>query len=234
MSKSQTDHKDLKNHISSLDTKTLQNVLNTRFGVSIKDLEEIISGNPDAAKKIGEFGRQGRFASKYAPKAAQSIIDGIQGTLALNEATASILQEAGKADIKIQKAGSKTLLSNQRYNHDKSENAQEYAASKELEDKRHDYANAYIEMRSFYDQYFLSIDEDSRLEQQGFRPDLKQIKEDQRIQEQTISHLLEHGKNDHLELLPTKDYLTTEFNEVGGVLDTIKGFLSSVKSGLGI
>lgn len=233
MSKKQSDSKVLKNHISSLDTKTLQNVLSSRFGVSLQDLEDVVAGNTETAKRIGEFGRQGRFANKYAPKIAQSIVDGIQGTLAMNEATAQVLQAAGKADTAILKHANKTLQANQRYNHDKTEIAQEYAAAKSLEDKRHEYATTYIEMRAFYDEYFLSVDEDSRLEQQGLRPDLKQIKEDQRIQEQEIGHLLEHGENHYLELLPAKDYVETQFNQVGGTLSTIKGFLSSVKSGLG-
>lgn len=223
----------LKNHITSLDTKTLQNVLAERFGVSIDALEKVLSGDKEVAKQIGEYGRKGRFASKYAPKVMQSILEGIEGTVAINEATAKVLQAAGKGDTKIRKEGSKTLLANQRYNHDKTEISQEYQAANKLEQQRHDYAVTYIELRALYDEYFLTIDEDARLAEQGFRPDLKQIQEDQRNLEKQMDHLLQHGNQSHLELIPSKDYLETEFREVGGVKDTIKGFLSSVKSGLG-
>lgn len=224
----------LKNHISSLDTKTLQNVLKERFGFGIEDLESALSGNKDAAKAIGEFGRQGRFASKYAPKISQSILDGIEGTVAVNEATASLLQAAGKGDTKILKAGNKTLLANQRYRHDKEEISRDYASSNALEDKRHEYAKAYIELRSLYDEYFLSVDEDARLEEQSYRPELKQIQEAQRHNEKLMDHLLQYGDNAQPELIPGKNYVDRDFEEVGGILGTVKGFLSSVKSAIGM
>lgn len=223
----------LKNHIISLDTKTLQNVLSERFGVSIDSLEKVLSGDKKVAKQLGEYGRIGRFASKYAPKVTQSILDGIEGTVAINEATAKVLQAAGKGDTKIRKDGSKTLLANQRYNHDKAEISQDYDAARKLEATRHDYAVTYIELRSYYDEYFLSIDEDARLVEQGYRPELKQVHEDQRMFEKEMDHLLQYGNQGHFELMPGRDYLETEFREVGGAKDTIKGFLSSVKSALG-
>lgn len=224
----------LKNHISALDTKTLQNVCKERFGVSLEDVEAVLSGDVNKAKQIGEFGRQGRFASKYAPKVAQSVIDGIEGTLALNEATSKILQTAGKADTKIRKDGYKTLLANQRYNHDKEEIAKEYDSSRQLENLRHEYATNYLEIRSLYDRHFLSVDEDARLAEQAYRPELKQIQEADRQNERLMDHVLQYGDKSHSEYLVSKDYLDTDFREVGGVLQTIKGFLSSAKSAIGL
>lgn len=224
----------LKNHISSLDTKTLQNVLKERFGFGIDDLENALQGNQETAKKLGEFGRQGRFAVKYAPKITQSMLDGIEGTVAVNEATSSLLQAAGKGDTKIRKAGSKTLLANQRFNHDKAEISEEYNAARALEEKRHEYARSYIELRSLYDEYFLSIDEDTRLAEQTYRPELKQLQETQRHNEKLMDHLLQYGDRSQPELLPAKDYVETGFSEIGGVLSTVKGFLNSVKSSVGL
>lgn len=223
----------LKNHISSLDTKTLQNVLKERFGFGLDDMEEALSGNQEKAKEIGEFGRQGRFAAKYAPKVAQSILDGIEGTLAINEASASLLQAAGKADTKIVKAGNKTLLANQRYAHDKTETNQEYNASKEYETKRHEYATNYIELRSLYDQYFLTVDEDMRLTQQNYRPEIKQIQEVERHSEQLMDHLLQRGEESRVDLIPAKDYLDSDVTSLGRPLAALKGVISNVKSALG-
>ena len=222
----------LKNHITSLDTKTLQKVASERFGYGIDDLNAVLQGNESKAQEIAEFGRQGRLTQKYAPIVAQSIMDGIEGTKVLNVETAKILKAAGSADTAILKAGKDSLLANQKYSHEKVEIAAEYGLAKQQEQKRHDYAKTYIELKYLYDSYFLSVDQDARLQEQSYRPDMKQLQEDETAKQRRLDHLLAYGDRADTGLLVERDYAQSSFNG-SGILGTVKGFINSVKQSAG-
>lgn len=222
----------LKNHITSLDTKTLQNVLKERFGYSIEDMMSVLAGDKEKAKQIAEFGKQGRIASKFAPKVAQAILDGIEGTKELNVQTANLLKAAGAADTAISKAGQGTLLANQKYNNQKQENALEYSLANNQEKVRHEYAVSFLELKYFYDTYFLEVEQDARLVEQSNRPELKQLSEEERYEQQLLDHLLTHGEASEVDLVTRRDYLESSPGGTG-VLGTVKGFLSAVRSGAG-
>jgi hypothetical protein len=222
----------LKNHVSDLDTKTLQNVLKDRFGYSLEDFQAVLSGDREKAKEIAEFGKQGRIASKYAPRVAQAILDGIEGTKELNVQTANLLKAAGSANAAIEKAGQSTLLANQKYNNQKAENALDYSLANNQEKVRHDYAMTYIESKYFYDTYFLTIDADAKQLEQTNRPEMKQITEDERYEIAVLDHLLTHGEKSDTDLVVARDYQESS-HKGSGILGTVKGFLGSIKSGAG-
>lgn len=222
----------LKNHVLDLDTKTLQNVLKERFGFGIDDLQAVLDGDKDKAKAIAEFGKKGRIASKYAPKVAQAILDGIEGTKELNVQTASLLKSAGSANLAIEKAGQGTLLANQKYNHQRSENALEYDLANNQEGLRHDYAKTYIESKYFYDTYFMTVDADTKQLDQTNRPEVKQITEDERYEQAVMDHLLAHGDSSQVDLVSQRDYLESSHSD-SGILDTVKNFIGAIKSGAG-
>lgn len=222
----------LKNHVTGLDTKTLQNVLKERFGYSIEDMQAVLAGDKDKAKEIAEFGKQGRIASKYAPRVAQAILDGIEGTKEVNVQTANLLKAAGSANAAIEKAGQSTLLANQKYNNQKAENALEYSLANNQEKVRHEYQMTYLESKYFYDTYFLTVDADAKQAEQTNRPEFKQLTEDERYEQQVLDHLLTHGENSRTELLVSRDYLESS-PQGSGILGTVKGFLGAIKSGAG-
>ncbi|WP_445631162.1 hypothetical protein [Nostoc sp. DSM 114167] len=216
----------LKNHITPK-TRKLNQVLKTKFGVTLDDFTSAMMGDVVKVQKIGELARQGRLSAEFAPKLAQAYQEIINGSTAYNKAISEVLVNAGKSAIEIDKAVINATLANTQYGHKRSELAAELVNARNAENQRHNYQMNYTQIKGYIDAYLVGVEQRTTILEQSNRPQLKQIDADEAYQTKVINHVLADGDNSRVDLIPQKNYQPR----------TIKQFLfdkfSAVQSALG-
>jgi hypothetical protein len=220
----------IKNHVTKK-AKRISGILQGKYGLNIALLDKALKGDQQALKLIGEAGKQGQLTQELMPMLAECYQAAIKGTEEYNKGISAILKQGASSAIAIDKASSQAMLANQKYGNQRSETAAEFAAAKSSETIRHQYALNYIQLKAYIDRYITKVDNDSKLTDQANRPELKQIDEDARYQVAAAKHLLQHGENANLELLPYREYATVRegdksfsFKEKLGQLASSLGF----------
>lgn len=224
----------IKNHIDRKGTKRITGLLKGKFGLDISDLNKALAGDKSALKIIGEAGRQGQLTQELMPILEEAYINLIKGTEAYNKGIANIAKQGANSAIAIDRSVSQAMLANQKYGHQRKELAGEFAAAKSTEDIRHQYAVNYIQLKAYIEQYLMRVDGNAKLIEQANRPEVKQMGEDSRYELAAAKHLLEHGDNARLDLLPRREYATvTEGNQTNTFKQSIQQKFSGVLSALG-
>lgn len=195
----------LKDHITPK-TRKLNQVLKTKFGVTLEDFTHAMMGDVTKAKKIGELARQGRLSAEFAPKIAQAFQEIINGSTAYNKAISEVLVNAGKSGIEIDKAVINATLANTQYGHKRTELAAELVNARNAENKRHSYQMNYQEIKGYIDAYLVGVDQNTAILDQSRRPELKQIDADEAYQAKVINHVLADGDNSRVDLISQKNY----------------------------
>ncbi|NEP63542.1 MAG: hypothetical protein F6K31_42705 [Symploca sp. SIO2G7] len=218
----------IKDHVTS--SKTVVNLLNSKFGFSVEDLEAALSGDRKKLQKFGEAARQGRLTKEMMPLLEQASLDIIQGTEVYNTSMANILKNGASSSSKIDKASQNTILANQRYINQKKEQKTEAVYRWDAEKSRHQYTLNFMQLRAYIDQYLNTVDNEAALDQQSNRPELKQVAENRRYSSTTAKHLIENGSEARLDLLPRKEYLANSSPKV----NVAKQFLNNLRQALGV
>ncbi|MCC5654405.1 hypothetical protein LC609_32415 [Nostoc sp. XA013] len=195
----------LKDHITPK-TRKLNQVLRTKFGVTLDDFTSAMMGDVAKAQKIGELARQGRLSAEFAPKLAQAYQEIINGSTAYNKAIAEVLVNAGKSAIEIDKAVMNATLANSQYGHRRSELAAELINARNSENQRHNYQMNYQQIKGYIDAYLVGVDQKTTILDQSHRPELKQIDADEAYQAKVINHVLADGDNSRVDLISQKNY----------------------------
>ncbi len=195
----------LKNHITPKG-KRLAQVLSNKFGVTLADFENALSGDLKAAEKIGELAKQGHIYSEYASKFAQMYSEIISGSEAYNRALSEILGQAGRSAIAIDKEVSKTLLANQRYEHQRKELALDFVQSRSAEKNRHNYELNFSQIKGYIDAHLVSVDNRASMVEQSHRTEVKQIAADEQMQKRHLNEALNRGDDARYDLIPEKNY----------------------------
>ncbi|MBD2249460.1 hypothetical protein [Nostoc sp. FACHB-888] len=138
----------LKNHVTPK-ARRINQVLKTKFGVSLDDFTNAMMGDVTSAQKIGELARQGRLSAEFAPKLAEAYHQIINGTTAQNKAISEVLVNAGKSAIEIDKAVMNATLANAQYAHKRSELAAEFVNARNTENQRHNYQMNYTQIKGY-------------------------------------------------------------------------------------
>lgn len=211
----------LKNHVSPKG-KRLAKALNNKFGVTLADFDAAVQGDIQAAQKIGELARQGRLSSEFAPRLAQAYIEIMQGSEAYNKATADILIQAGKSAAAIDKSVAQTILANTKYEHQRKELAQQFSIDRKTENIRHQYQMNYAQMKGYIDAHLVFIDNQVSLLEQSYRPEIKQIAAEEKLDNKEMNEALTKGDSARFDLIPERNY-------TGG----IKAKLLELKAALG-
>lgn len=201
----------IKDHITPK-AKRITGLLKGKYGLGLDTFNKALKGDLGAIKLIGEAGRQGAKTSELAPMLAEAYINLIKGTEEYNKAVSQIVKQGATSAINIDKAASQALLANQKYGHQRSELAAEFVAAKTAEKVRHKYSMNYIKIKSYIDQYLTQIDNNAKTLEQANRPYMKQIEEDTRYETVVTKHLLQHGENAQVDLIPQKQYATVQEN----------------------
>jgi hypothetical protein len=216
----------LKNHITPK-AKRINQVIQSKFGVTLDDFTSAMMGDATSAKKIGELARQGRLSAELAPKLAEAYHAIINGSTAYNKAISEVLVNAGKSAIEIDKATMQATGANTQYGHKRSELAAEFVNSRNTENQRHSYQMNYTQIKGYIDAYLVGIDNRSTLIEQSNRPELKQIAADESYETKVINHVLSAGDNARIDLIPHKQYQPTKVREV------LAEKFTAIKSALG-
>lgn len=195
----------LKDHITPK-TRKLNQVLRTKFGVTLNDFVSAMMGDVAKAQEIGELARQGRLSAEFAPKLAQAYQEIINGSTVYNKAIAEVLVNAGKSAIEIDKAVINATLANTQYGHKRTELAAELVNARNAENKRHEYQMNYQQIKGYIDAYLVGVDQKTAILDQSNRPELKQIDADEAYQAKVINHVLADGDNSRVDLISQKNY----------------------------
>lgn len=224
----------IKNHIDRKGTKRITGLLKGKFGLDISDLNKALAGDKAALKMIGEAGRQGQLTQELMPILEEAYLNLIKGTEVYNKSVANIVKQGANSAIAIDRSVSQTMLANQKYGNQRKELAAEFASAKSSETIRHQYAINYIQLKAYIEQYLMRVDGNAKLIEQANRPEVKQMGEDSRYELAAAKHLLEHGDNSRLDLLPRREYATVqEGNKVTTFKENIQQKFSGVLSALG-
>jgi len=202
----------IKNHVAPK-AKRLANILPAKFGFGLDVLDKALQGDQTALKTIGEAGRQGHQIIELMPLLTEAYLATMKGTEEYNKGVAAILKQGASSGLAIDKAVSQVMLTNTKYGNQQKEGGQEYLAAKTAEAKRHQYTLNYIALKAYIEQYITQVDNNSKLADQANRPELKQIDEEARYQTTVAKHLLQHGDNAKVELLPHREYATVTEGE---------------------
>jgi hypothetical protein len=218
----------IKNHVTKK-AKRISGILQGKYGFGLDLLDKALQGDQNALKSIGEAARQGQQVQELMPLLTEAYIALIKGTEEYNKGVSTILKQGASSAIAIDKAASQALLANQKYGHQRSELAAEFTAAKTSEETRHQYAVNYIQLKAYIDQYLTKVDNDAKLVDQSYRPELKQVDEDKRYQMTAAKHLLQNGETARLDLMPKREYATvTEGNKVMTFREKLKGLASAL------
>lgn len=217
----------LKNHITPKAGR-LNQVLKTKFGVSLEDFTSAMMGNVDDAKKIGELARQGRLSTELAPTLAAAYNEIINGSTAYNKAISEVLINAGKSAIEIDKVAMNATLANTHYAHRRSELASEFLNARKAETQRHKYQMNHQQIKGYIDVYLAGVDQKASLLDQSNRPEIKQLAADEAYETKVINEHLVRGEKARTDLITQKDYRTTNFKEL------LVSKFTTVKSALGL
>jgi hypothetical protein len=223
----------IKNHISPK-AKRLTNLLPGKFGIDIPLLDKALKGDQKALQIIGEAGRQGALTQELMPILSEAYLNCIKGTEEYNKGVALITKQGATSAINIDKAVSATVLAGQKYDNQRKELKGEYVAAKTSENLRHQYAVNYIRIKAYVDQYLQRVDGDSKIIDQSNRPEIKQIDENARYEVTAAKHLLQHGDNANLGLIPRRQYNTVvEGDKAIPVRNNLSRLGSTIASALG-
>jgi hypothetical protein len=223
----------LKNHISHK-ARRINSLLQNKFGFSLVDVDKALQGDKTALQAIGEAARQGQIAIELMPLLESACTTIQKGTEQYNRSISNILKQGASSAINIDKAVSQAMLANQKYAHQRTELAGEFASNRTAENQRHNYAVNYIQLKAYIDQYLAKVDGNAKLLEQTNRPEIKQFDEDNRYDSAVAKHLLQHGDNARLELLPKREYVqVTEDKKTVTVKETLIQKFGSIMSALG-
>jgi hypothetical protein len=219
-----------KNHVTP-NAKRITGLLKGKYGFGLELLEKALQGDQTALKTIGEAARQGQQIQELMPLLTDAYLANIKGTEEYNKGISAILKQGASSAISIDKATAQASLANTKYVNQRKEGKLDYMVAKATETTRHDYALNYVRLKAYIDQYLTKVDNESKLIDQANRPELKQIDEEARYNMAAAKHLLQHGENANLELIPHREYATVaegekrfSFKEKLGQLASSLGF----------
>ena len=220
----------LKNHVTGgviPKSRRINQVLKTKFGVSLDDFTNAMMGDVASTQKIGEMARQGRLSAEFAPKIAQAYHEIINGSTAYNKAISEVLVNAGKSAIEIDKAVMNATLANSQYGHKRSELAAEFVNARHTENQRHNYQMNYTKIKGYIDAYLVGVDNQATLIDQKNRPEIKQLSANEAHQTKLMNEALNRGDDARFDLITQKNYQPS----------TVRGVLAekfvAIKSALG-
>lgn len=223
----------IKNHVSRK-AKRISNVLKGKFGFDLATVNKALQGDKNALQSIGEAARQGQQVIELMPLLKDACATIEKATEEYNKSVADILKQGANSAINIDKATMQTMLANQKYGHQRSELAAEFAVAKQTETSRHQYAINYIQLKAYIDQYLTKVDNDAKLIDQTNRPELKQFDENTRYETAVSKHLLQHGDNARIDLIPKREYVVrNEQGTASTFQERIAKSFSGILSGLG-
>jgi hypothetical protein len=197
----------VRDHVSTYD-KQIKKATAVKFGINNALIIRAVNGDEKALKEIGDMGKLGERLVLAMPLIRENLKSYIEGTTEYNTALADIYKSGSKGAIAIDKAGGDVSLENTRYNNLVEEYKTKLFAQLEAENQRHDDSMDVIELQAWIDTQMATVNAKANLESISNKPFLAQMKADADYANKKLQHLLEHGSDSDLSLIPKKHFST--------------------------
>ncbi|WP_414755585.1 hypothetical protein [Anabaena sp. CCY 9910] len=193
-------------------------------GVTVAELQQALTGDQVALKKLGSMYREGKMAAALMPAIIETIKTKVTNEQEWNKFLGEFVSSGSKAEVEIQKAKRESSFANVRYLDDMFELKEQFKASLEMERGRHNWTVDYNRAKLFADMVIQDVEGQVRLLEQGSRIKLKQMNEDQAYELKTAQHLLEYGDSADLSLIHKRDY-AEKVSSPSGVIRRLRNAL---------
>jgi hypothetical protein len=197
----------VRDHISSYG-KNVRQATDAKFGINNSLIMRAVNGDERALQEIGDLGKTGKRLALAMPTIRENLKAYIDGITEYNTSLADIYKTGGKGAVSIDKAGGELSLEDTRYINLIEEYKTKLFAQLEAEYQRHDDSLDVIELQAWIDSQMQTVNAQANLESITNKPFLAQMREDEKYEEQKIKHMLEHGSDSDLSLIPKKEYST--------------------------
>lgn len=197
----------VRDHVSTYG-KNVKQATGAKFGINNALIVRAVNGDEDALKQIRDCGKTGERLALTIPAIRDNLKAYIDGITEYNTSLADIYKTGGKGAAAIDKSGGELALEDTRYLNLTEEYKTKLFAQLESEYQRHDDAMDVIELQAWVDKLMKTVDAQANLESITNKPFLAQMREDEKYEQQKIKHLLEHGSESDLSLIPQKHYAT--------------------------
>jgi len=212
----------VKDHVSGYG-KDVRRATNKKFGITNQLIVKAAMGDEKSLTQIADMGKVGERLTLAMPSIKEHLKNYIQGNTQYNQTLAELYKEGGKGALAIDKAASDLTLENTKFNNLLEEYKAKLFASLEAESIRHDDQMDLIELQAWVDAQTKEVDINAQFETVTNKPFLAQLKADEDYENKRIQHILEHGSQKDLKLLPRKQYVT---NPLKKAWDNVREFFS--------
>jgi len=212
----------VKDHVSTYG-KDISRATNKKFGINPSLIIRAVNGDEKALTEIGDKGKLGERMVMAMPLIRENLKNYIEGTKEYNTALADIYKTGSKASLAIDKAGSQVGLANTQYLNTVDEYKAQLMADTKREGQRHHDALDVIELTAWIDSQMATVNNQAQMEGISNRPMMAQMQADRDYENAKINHLLEHGSDGDLSLIPKKHFSS---NPVVRVWESIRNIFS--------
>ncbi|QIR41731.1 hypothetical protein HCG51_34135 (plasmid) [Tolypothrix sp. PCC 7910] len=203
----------IKDHVTGYG-KDLSRATRNKFDISNQLIVKAALGDEKSLTQIADMGKLGERLILVMPTIKQHLNSYIQGNTQYNQALAEIYREGGKGALAIDKASSDLTLENTKFNNLIEEYKVRLFASLEAEEDRHNSQMDAIELQAWVDTQMKEIDYKVQMENISNKPFVAQLKADEDYETKKIQHILEHGSESDLSLIPRKQYITNPLRKL--------------------
>jgi len=197
--------KHIRDHVSTYG-ESIKKATANKFGINKSLIIRAVNGDEKALREIGDMGNIGQKLISTMPLIQKNLKTYIEGTTEYNTTLADIYKSGSKGAQAIDKAGSDVTLEDTRYSNLMEEYKTKLFAQLESEKQRHDDSMDMIELQAWIDTQMATVNAQASMESISNKPFLAQIKADQDYENKKVKHLLEHGSEADLSLLPQKHF----------------------------
>jgi hypothetical protein len=212
----------IKDHVTGYG-KNISRATNQKFGISNKLIVQAALGDEKSLTQIADMGKLGERLILAMPTIKEHLKTYIQGNTQYNQTLAELYKAGSQGALAIDKSASEVTLENTKFNNLLEEYKEKLFVSLEAESIRHEDQMDVIKLQAWVDSQMKDVD--ARIQQEGIsnKPFLAQLKADEDYENKKIQHILEHGSQKDLSLIPHKQYIT---NPLKKMWDGIRDFFS--------
>jgi hypothetical protein len=215
---------DLRNQVTQHSPKILS-ALQNRFGISQDIVLNAMNGDISAAKTLGEMARIGDIQKQFAPLVSQRVIASIEGTTAVNQAQADIINAAKSNGLTIERLENQAKLGEQSFGNQIEEMKIVYNLSHTNEQQRHMDSKSYVEMKAYVDAHVKNVDQQLKLHGINTSVQAKQLSADKNYESRAAQTWLSSGDGREIDLIERPEYTMSPIGQVRQFAQNIKNAL---------
>lgn len=182
---------------------------NKHYGINNALILKAVNGDDAALKAIGDMGEVGDRMTALMPTIKDKLNSYVNGLTEYNKALSELYQNGAKGSAQITDAGSKLTLAEAKYKNLMTESKESLAIGLNQEHDRHTDRMDIIKLQAWIDRHTNEVNVQANWDSVNNKPAMMQLKADKDYNSKKSQHILEHGSNADLSLIPQKQYVTT-------------------------